>query len=110
VIIMKHFDIDHLHAQRAELEREARTGRLALISSDTGPVCVAVPFDDLLLKLGVNVDLAVKLFDEQVISLGKAAQLAAMPLATFIEHLRALEIPVARPAPGEVEQELARFG
>ena len=110
VVTVKHFDIDHLHEQRADLEREARTGRLAVISSEEGPVCVAVPFDDLLLKFGVNLDLAVKLFDEEVISLGKASQLAGIPLAAFMDHLRTLGIPVARPAPGELEQELARFG
>lgn len=84
---MKHFDIDQLHEQRSALEREAQTGHLAVISDAQGPDCLAVPFDELLLKLGVNLDLAVKRFDEEVISLGKAAQLAGMPLAAFMEHL-----------------------
>jgi len=110
VMIMKHFDIDRLHEQRSDLEHEARTGHLAVISDAQGPVCLAVPFDELLLRLGVNRDLAVKLYDEEVISLGKAAQLAGMPLAAFMEHLHAQGIPVARPAPGELEEELARFG
>jgi predicted HTH domain antitoxin len=110
VMIMKHFDIDRLHEQRSDLEHEARTGHLAVISDAQGPVCLAVPFDELLLRLGVNRDLAVKLYDEEVISLGKASQLARMPLAAFMEHLHAQGIPVARPAPGELEEELARFG
>jgi predicted HTH domain antitoxin len=57
-----------------------------------------------------RLDLAVKLFDQEAISLGKASRLAGMPPAAFMDHLRSLGIPVARPAPGELEQELARFG
>jgi predicted HTH domain antitoxin len=110
VMTMKHFEFDQLHVQRSELEHEVRTGHLAVIIGAQGPVCLAVPFDELLLKLGVNLSLALKLFDEEVIPLGKAAQLAGMPLAAFMEHLRAQGMPVARPAPGELEEELARFG
>jgi len=57
-----------------------------------------------------RLDIAVKLFDEEAISLGKASRLAGMPPAAFMDHLRSLGIPVARPAPGELEEELTRFG
>ena len=62
-----------------------------------------------LIKNGVNVALAVRLFDEESISLGKAARLAVMSVAEFMDHLAQLHIPVARPRPGELESELASF-
>jgi predicted HTH domain antitoxin len=72
--------------------------RTTPLPNDTG---TAKPF---------RLDLAVKLFDEEAISLGKASRLAGMPPAAFMDHLRSLGIPVARPAPGELEEELTRFG
>jgi predicted HTH domain antitoxin len=71
---------------------------------------LAFPFDELLLKCGVNVDLAVHLFDTETISLGQAAKLAGMPLPVFMDHLKHAGVPVARPRPAELEQELAAFG
>jgi predicted HTH domain antitoxin len=107
---MKHFDIDQLYDRRDELAHEAQAGELALITSDAGPLCVAVPFDDLLLKHGVNLDLATKLFAAEVISLGKAASLAGMSLPDYMAHLHGIGIPIARPLTGETERELAQFG
>lgn len=71
---------------------------------------MAVPFDDAVLKSGVHVVVVVKLFDEEHISLGKAARMADMSVAEFMEHLASLNIPVARPKQKELEQELAAFG
>ena len=71
---------------------------------------VVVPFDEALVREGVNVALAIKLFDEETVSLGKAARLAGMGLVEFMDILAALRIPVARPLPGELEKELESFG
>lgn len=72
-------------------------------------VFVAIPFDEDLLRSGVRVALAVKLFDEEVISLGKAARLAGVSRVEFTNHLGSLKIPVARYAADELTQELADF-
>jgi hypothetical protein len=58
-------------------------------------VFVAMPFDEDLLRSGVRVALAVKLLDEEALSLGKAAKLAGVSQSEFSNHL-ALEIPLAR--------------
>ena len=94
----------------AELAKEAETGRLSLVTQDCQPIFVAVPFDETLLRGGVNAALAVKLFDDEVLSLGQAARLAGLSVPEFMGRLAALRIPVARPRTGELEQELEAFG
>ena len=63
---------------------------------------------ELLLKYGVNIALAIKLFDEEAVSLGTAARLAEMSLSSFIDLLGRMHIPIARYESGEIEKELDR--
>lgn len=58
----------------------------------------------------MNVALAIKLFDEETISLGKATRIAGMSVVEFMDSLAALHISVARPLPGELEEEFESFG
>ncbi len=73
------------------------------------PLFVAVPLDEHLLREGVAVALAIRLFAEKAVSLGKAAKLADLPLEAFIEHLAARGIPAVDYPPEEVDEELAAF-
>lgn len=107
---MQTFTIRDLRDRTGELVRDAEAGKLSLVTKHGQPVFVAVPFDETLLKSGVNVALAVKLFDEETISLGKAARLAGMSLSEFIDLLGSMQIPVVRYEPGELEKELDSFG
>lgn len=107
---MQTFTIRDLRDRTGELVRDAEAGKLSIVTKHGQPVFVAVPFDETLLKSGVNVALAVKLFDEESISLGKAARLAAMSHSEFIDLLGRMRIPVARYGQGELEKELADFG
>lgn len=52
---------------------------------------------------------AVDLFRRDVLSLGKAARLAGMDLADFIELCGAMHVPVLREPPEGFESELVRF-
>lgn len=103
------FTIRDLRERTGDLIRDAEQGRLSVITKHGRPVFVAVPFDEVLVKEGVMVALAVKLFDDDVVSLGKAAKLAGMPLGEFIDHLGALKIPVVRYGKEELQRELAAF-
>ena len=106
---MDTFTIRDLRERTGELIRDAEAGKLSIITKHGQPVFVAVPFDEALLKEGVRVALAVKLFDDEVVSLGKAAKLAGMPQGEFINHLGALKIPVVRYGKDELAQEVAAF-
>ncbi|MCU0835206.1 MAG: type II toxin-antitoxin system prevent-host-death family antitoxin [Chromatiaceae bacterium] len=107
---MQTFSVRDLRDRTTEVVREAQSGKLSVVTKHGQPVFVAVPFDETLLREGVAVALAVKLFDDEAISLGKAAQLAGMSLSDFTDTLGRLGIPVARPISGELEQELETFG
>ncbi|QVL51318.1 MAG: UPF0175 family protein [Thiocapsa sp.] len=70
---------------------------------------LAVPFDESLLRGGLAIALATRLFDEETISLGQAARLAGMAVTEFMELLSRLKMPVARARRGELEQEIETF-
>lgn len=107
---METFTVRDLRERTGDLIRGAEAGKLSVITKHGAPVFVAVPFDDILLREGVSVALAVHLFDEERISLGKAAQLAGMSRAVFTQHLAQMCIPVIRITAGELEAELVAFG
>lgn len=106
---MDTFTVRDLRERTGDLIRDAEQGKLSIITKHGQPVFVAVPFDETLLKEGVRVALAVKLFDGEVVSLSKAAKLAGMCQSEFINHLGALKIPVVRYGKEELEQEVSAF-
>lgn len=106
---MDTFTIRDLRERTGELIRDAEAGKLSIVTKHGQPVFVAVPFDETLVKEGVGVALAVKLFDEGTISLGKAARLAGLPQGEFINYLSTLKIPVVRYGRDELVKEVAAF-
>lgn len=106
---MQTFTIRDLRDRTGELVRDAEAGKLSVVTKHGQPVFVAVPFDEVLLREGVNVALAVKLFDEEAITLGQAAKLAGMTLVAFTEECSAREVPVVRHSPEDLQRELAAY-
>ena len=90
--------------------RGAKAGKLSVVTSHGRPVFVAVPLDEHLLENGVHVAMAAKLYDDEVVSLGKAAKLAGVSIEEFIEILDTMKIPVVRYDPAEIQQELSDTG
>jgi len=106
---METFTIRDLRERTGELVRDAEAGKLSIVTKHGLGVFVAMPFDEDMLRTGVRVALAVKLFDEEALSLGKAAKLAGVTQGEFINHLAALKIPLARYGADELAQEVAAF-
>lgn len=106
---METFSIRDLRERTGELVRTAEAGRLSVVAKHGQPVFVAVPFDDALMANGVTVDLAIKMFDEGTLPLGKAAKLANMSHEEFMEILGAMAIPVVRYSADEVADEVEAF-
>ena len=106
---METFTIRDLRERTGELVRGAEEGKLSIVTKHGQGVFVAMPFDEAMLRSGVRVALAVKLFDEEAVSLGKAAKLAGVSQSEFINHLGALKIPLARYGADELAQEVAGF-
>lgn len=106
---MDTFTVRDLRERTGDLIRDAEAGKLSVVTKHGQPVFVAVPFDETLLREGVAVALAVKLFDEEVLTLRQAAKVAGMTLAQFMEECSAREIPVVRYSTEELEQEVKVF-
>ena len=106
---MDTFTIRDLRERTGELVRDAEAGKLSIVTKHGQGVFVAMPFDEAMLRAGVRVALAVKLFDEEALSLGKAAKLAGVTRGEFINHLSTLKIPLARYGADELANEVAAF-
>ncbi|MGL1834876.1 type II toxin-antitoxin system prevent-host-death family antitoxin [Rhodocyclaceae bacterium SMB388] len=110
---METFTVRDLRERTGELIRGAEQGQLSVITKHGNPVFVAVPFDDALLESGVRVSLALKLFDDDTLSLAQAAKLSGVGIEAFIERAGTAGITVVRTAPEELDAELeviARHG
>lgn len=106
---MKIFTVRDLRERTGELIRHAGAGRLSVITKHGTPVFVAVPFDDTLLQEGVGAALAIHLFDEEHISLSRAARMASRTVSEMIDLLGKHGIPAIRTTAPELEKELADF-
>lgn len=107
---MDAFTIRDLRERTGDLVRGAELGHLSVVTKHGEPVFVAVPLDEILVREGLNTALAIKLFQEQVVSLGKAARIAGMNLAQFTAKLAAQGIPAVDYPPSELDDELVVIG
>jgi len=95
-----------LRERTGELVREAEVGHLSIAAKHGRPFFITVPLDERLLKQGVAVALAVRLYAEKTVSLGKTAKLAQLPIEEFITQLGAAGVPVVDYPPEELDEEL----
>ncbi len=103
---MDTFTVRDLRERTGELIRDAETGELAVITKHGRPVFIALPFDETTIKSGINVALAIKLFQSEVLSIGKAAKFANCSIADFIAYLSKAGVPNVNYASEDLEEEL----
>ena len=89
-----------------EVTRQAEMGNLGLITKHGKPIMLTVPFDEVVLSLGVHRSLALQLFDSGQLTLAQAAKLADMPLEKFIALLAEAGIDAVDYPAEELEKEL----
>lgn len=106
---MHTFTVRDLREHTGELIRGAENGELSVVTKHGTPVFVAVPFDETLLREGVGTALAIKLFDEERISLGRAAKLAGLSVSAMIDMLGRHGVAVIRTTDEDLECELGDF-
>ena len=73
---MLSFGIRDLREQIGSYTAQAEAGAISVITRNGTPLTVNIPFDDILIKLGAHKALAVKLYQEGVLTLNKASRLA----------------------------------
>ncbi|MFV2057254.1 MAG: type II toxin-antitoxin system prevent-host-death family antitoxin [Thiohalomonadales bacterium] len=107
---MDTFTVRDLRERTGELIRDAEAGELSVVTKHGRPVFIAIPFNETVIQSGIPVALAVKLFQNEVLSLGKAARLAACTVAQFSEYLAREGIPCVDYSPDDLEGELEVIG
>jgi prevent-host-death family protein len=103
---METFSIRDLRERTGDLVRTAESGHLSIVAKHGHPLFVALPPDEHVLNHGVAVALACRMFADQVLSLGKAARMANIPVETFIERLGEMGIPAVNYSAEELDREL----
>ncbi len=103
---MKTIGVRALRENPGVLSQCAAKGEYVLVTNRNDPMSLSVPFDDELVRSGVHVNIAVKLYDEELLSLAKAAKLARMPVETFLNTLANLGIVVVDQTRQELESDL----
>lgn len=106
---MQIFSIRDLRDRSGELSREAEQGRLSLVTRHGQPLFVSVPFTDEVMQHGVRAALATHLFRSGELTPGRAARIAGMSYAQFLEHASAQGIAVVDYDPAELDRELSNF-
>ena len=106
---MLSFGIRNLREKIGSYAAQAEAGAISIITRNGTPLTVNIPFDETLIKLGVHKALAVKLYQEGVLTLNKAARLAGMPMDKFIAVLGSVGITVFDYDTDDVQKELDKF-
>ena len=97
---------DELNRQPDSLLADARRGEPALVTDHGKPVFMTVPIGAGLDAGAVRLELAVRFFDAEQVSLGGAAAMAGLSISEMIDELGRRRIPVIRITPEELEDEL----
>jgi predicted HTH domain antitoxin len=100
------FTIRDLRERTGDLARDAESGRLSIITKHGHPLFVAVPFSQELLEKGAGFSLALQLFTEGVVTSSRAAKIAGIPLAIFLEDVSNMGVPVVDYPVEEIEHEM----
>lgn len=107
--IMDTFTVRDLREHTGTLIHDAEAGKLSLVTKHGRPVFLAVPFTEELLSLGLKPAIAVKLFQEETLTLEKAAKVAGQSIEAFLEVLSKVGVPVADYPSVEIGKELKDF-
>ena len=95
------FTVRELRQRTGDLLRDAESGRLALITKHGRP-----PFDERLLKHGVNKALALHLFQSGQVTLSQAAKIASLSIENFLDLLGEFNIPAVDYPVEDLETEM----
>ena len=104
---MKAVNVRQLKNNPSHALRMAREQPVVVMNRDQ-PEALIVHLDDekLLAEPGVRLAFATALYKDESLSLGRAAKLAGIPLAGFMQHVSRMGIPVVRGTAQTVRQDV----
>lgn len=103
---MKTIGVRALRENPGILSQCAESGDFVLVTNRNNLISLVVPFNDDLLQSGVNIFVAIKLFEEGVLTLTKAAVLAKMSAEAFLHKLASLGVVVVEQSAEELDADL----
>ena len=106
---MQYFGIRDLRENIGTYAAEAEAGAISVISRNGMPLTVNIPFDETLIKLGAHKALAVRLYQENILTLSKAAKFSSTPIDEFIAVLGSAGISVMGYDSDDLARELKQF-
>lgn len=101
---------DELEREPAQLLDDAQRGQVTTVTTDGQAVLMTVPLENGAPAPGAFLDLAATLYDQEQISLGRAAEIAGLAYTDILDELGRRGIATIRLRPGALERELAAFG
>ena len=107
---MNAMTVEELIKHPDKLIEHAESGTLSVVTKDGHPIFFAVPCKGPLDVESIFATIAVRLYENEAVSLGRAAKISRLSISEFIDHLGALKIPAIRYSAEELERELAQFG
>lgn len=106
---MQTIGIRALRTNPGLLSKNAKKGVLTLVTNRSIPISLSIPFDSTLLAFGIHILLAIKLFEEGVLTLPRAAKLADLSTEAFLSKLAVLGVIVVDQSSEELAAELKHF-
>lgn len=105
---MQYFGVRDLRERIGDYANQAKSGVMSVISRNGTPLTLNIPFDDQLIMLGAHKTLAIKLYEEEILTLSKAARYAGVKTDEFIKLLGAAGISVLGDTE-DLKNELSQF-
>ena len=103
---MESISVEQFLEHPDKLLADAQGGEIAVVTQDGAPVFMAVPMGESLDSQRVRLELAVSLFDRDLVSIGVASRIAGFSVGEMIDELGRRRIPVARYSEEEFAEEM----
>ena len=88
------FSINDISTHSDEFIQYIDRGEMSLVTTQNRPSFIAVPFNHRLLVHGINLTMAMNLFETGMLTISQAAKIANLSIEDFIELLGEEEISV----------------
>jgi len=96
------FSMNDISVHSDEFIRYIDKGEMSLVTTQDRPSFIAVPFNHRLLVHGINLTMAMNLFETGITTISQAANIANLSIENFIELLGEEGVPVVDYSPEEL--------
>lgn len=100
------FSSRDLRINSGTLIRDAEKGNISIITKHGKPVIVTIPFDAQLLNTGLAKNLALHLFENDILTLAKASKIALVSIEEFLDLLNEAGIDCVDYPADELDNEM----